>query len=53
MSESMFLLQKWSTKWSDFVDVVSIDEIKELDKISAARKPVSSPKPMSSPSKVH
>ena len=46
---STFLLQRWSHKWKEFVNVISVLEILNDDKVTVSHKPVSSPNKASGP----
>ena len=37
-SEKKYLLQRWSEKWGEFVDVKEPEEVKDGDKLSAVPK---------------
>ena len=39
----VYILQRWSERWKAFIDVESINEIKDGDKVSIISKPVGSP----------
>lgn len=34
-----YLVQKWSTKWNDFVDLLDLNEVEDGDKLTAIPRP--------------
>ena len=40
----VYLLQKWSTSWGAYIDVESVDDIKDKDRLTVVPMPVGSPK---------